>query len=148
MKIITHLENNALRVGIEIPNLPKYDCGCSNSDYVVPIAIVGDSAQSIPWRMLKMMVSQYHLETRPFILDLLLINGTPNRYFEVDLDPNGGFNLKAVAFNGGKVSDVIHRRSTTLQYKFSKNLGSNVLTPAEVFALTNNVELAQKVIDE
>lgn len=141
MEILTYLENGSLRVGIEIPTQSECNCNPDSAHYEVPIVIVGDSTQDIPWNIIR-AIAHDHIRLRyRFILDLLLINGTPNRYLEVSL-ASGKIDVRSISMEG-EVHDVIHERATGLQYRFSKNLNTNVLTAAQQFAVTNGVAIAQ-----
>lgn len=148
MSIITHLEDGLLRVGIEIPEQSECNCNPDSPQYEKPIMVIGDSSQDIPWNLMRFLVQEYSLRHRPFILDLLLVNGTPNRYIEVHVSAIGELIAKSVAMSDGKVSDIIHQRATGLQYRFSKTLNTNVLTDAQKFAVTNGIEIAQSGPDE
>lgn len=145
MDILTYLEQGLLRIGVEIPSQSECDCNPDRAHYEMPIVIVGDSSQNIPWNMIQAMAHD-HSRLRRFILDLLLINGTCNRYLEVSLDC-GKIAAKSISMEG-QVHEIIHQRATGLQYRFSENLNSNVLTAAQKFAVTNGIALPQRKHDE
>lgn len=145
MDILTYLEQGLLRIGVEIPSQSECDCNPDREHYEMPIVIVGDSSQNIPWNMIQAMAHD-HSRLRHFILDLLLINGTCNRYLEVSLKCDK-IAAKSISMEG-QVHEIIHQRATGLQYRFSKNLNSNVLSAAQKFAVSNGVALPQRKHDE
>lgn len=145
MDILTYLENGSLRIGIEIPEQP--DCCCDEDGnrvhYEMPIVVIGDSTQDIPWRMVASMMSHKRGSCR-FIMDLLLINGTCNRYVEACVNSVGKLESVKSISGTGVVHEIIHQRATTLQHRFSKDLNSNVLTAAQQFAVTNGIVIEQR----
>lgn len=148
MNILTYLEQSCLRVGVEIPEQSECDCNPDREHYEVPIVIVGDSSQDIPWNLIRAMAYEHSRLRHRFILDLLLINGTHNRYLEVSLDC-GKIDAKSISMES-QVHDIIHQRATQLQHRFTANynINSNVLTAAQKFAVTNGVALPQRKHDE
>lgn len=147
MDILTYLEQGLLRIGVEIPDQSECDCNPDSVHYEIPIVIVGDSGQDIPWNIIRALAHEHSRLRYRFILDLLLINGTHNRYLEVCLE-HGKIDAKSISMES-QVHDIIHQRATGLQYRFSKDLHPcTVLSAAQKFAVTNGVALPQRKHDE
>lgn len=139
--ISTYLENGCIRIGMDVPALCETCCPGHDVNYELPIVVVGDSSRSVPWRLIQTMVDRQR-----FILDLLLINGTCNRYFDVTVDSSGRMNVECLSgVDKPGASDVIHQRATLLHAVLSRNLdGCHVLTTAQEYAVKNGIAIEQR----
>lgn len=143
MTTATYEVDGYIRVAIDIPETAlKFDPDVS-ADLSIPVMIVGDSSRSTAMHVGYRMLRDQGYSGR-FIVDMLLVNGTCNRYLSVTVDrateqwhcDNIDSNLV--------ISEELHGRCTALQQKFFEKAAGNVLTDAQCFAVGRGIPLPLK----
>lgn len=144
MSDYTYLVDGYLRIGIDAPEQCQTCCTPGETeDDSIPIVVFGDSSQAPLWTLLHELLEGNHLYG-DFIVDMLLLNGTCNRYMHVQTDSNGTWVINSLRDKGG-ASQKIHKRSTEFLQRLSRQICSmNVLTPAQMYAVKNGIPITQK----
>lgn len=145
MTAATYEVDGYIRVAIDIPETAlKFDPDVS-ADLSIPVMIVGDSSRSTAMHVGYRMLRDQGYSGR-FIVDMLLVNGTCNRYLSVTVDrATEQWHCKTASDGDVVISEELHNRCTALQQKFFDKAACHVLTAAQSFAVERGIPLPHKV---
>lgn len=145
MTTATFEVDGCIRVAIDIPETAlKFDPDVS-ADLSIPIMIVGDSSRNTAMHVGYRMLRDQGYSGR-FIVDMLLVNGTCNRYLSITVDrATEHWHCKTASDGDVVISEELHNRCTALQQKFFEKAAGNVLSSAERFAVGRGIPLPHKV---
>ena len=143
MTTATYEVEGRIRVSVDVPEAAlKFDPDVP-VDLAIPVVICGDSTQSPAMHIGYQMLRDLGYSGR-FIVDLLLVNGTCNRYLSVTVDRvTEKWDIKS-AMNGAVViSNELHRRCNNLQSKGLLQLAPNVLSEEDTNKLAWDIDIPQ-----
>lgn len=143
MTTATYEVDGRIRVSVDVPEAAlRFDPDVP-ADLAIPVVICGDSTQSPAMHIGYQMLRDLGYSGR-FIVDLLLVNGTCNRYLSVAVDRvTEKWDVKS-AMNGDVViSKELNWRCNELQSKGLFKLAPNVLTEEQKNMLAWDIDIPQ-----
>lgn len=143
MTTATYEVDGLIRVMVDVPEAAlRFDPDVP-VDLAIPVVICGDSTQSPAMHIGYQMLRDLGYRGR-FIVDLLLVNGTCNRYLSVTVDRvTEQWDVKS-AMNGSVViSNELHWRCNKLQSKGLLKLAPNVLSEEDKNKLAWDIDIPQ-----
>lgn len=143
MTTATYEVDGRIRVSVNVPEAALRFDPDVHVDHAIPVVICGDSTQSPAMHIGYQMLRDLGYSGR-FIVDLLLVNGTCNRYLSVTVDRvTEKWDVKS-AMNGDiAISKELHERCNMLQGKGLLKLAPTVLSEEHRNMLAWGIDIPQ-----
>jgi len=143
MTTATYEVDGCIRVLVDVPEAAlRFDPDVP-VDLAIPVVICGDSTQSPAMRIGYQMLRDLGYRGR-FIVDLLLVNGTCNRYLSVTVDRvTEEWDIKSAMNGAVTISKELNWRCNKLQGRGLLKLAPTVLSEEDQNKLAWDIDIPQ-----